>query len=188
MSSQSAKNEPVPVGCVNGRFQPPHNGHLEYIKAAKDCCDFLWIGITQYDLLKKKDCVVAPHRSEASANPLTYYERIGLLSKMLLAEGIADNSFGFVPFPIDDPDHLSQFVPTDVICFTTIYEEWNREKIQLLEDRGYNVRVLWERKLDAKLFSGGKIRDAIRKGDSKWEKSVPAAILSDIKKTHVELR
>ena len=188
MKSRSSHSERVVIGCVNGRFQPPHKGHREYILAAKELCDFLWVGITQYDLLKRKECAVAPHRARASANPLMYYERVHLLSTMLVAEGIPRGSFGFIPFPIDEPDHLSQFVPTSVTCFTTIYEPWNREKIKVLKDLGYEVRVLWERTVEQKLFSGGKIRESIRKGDAQWEKSVPDAILSDIKKAHIELR
>ena len=37
-------------GSVHGRFQPPHNGHLEYILAAKVQVKFLWIGIARYDI------------------------------------------------------------------------------------------------------------------------------------------
>jgi cytidyltransferase-like protein len=188
MKSRSSQSKRVVIGCVHGRFQPPHKGHREYILAAKELCDFLWVGITQYDLLTKKECALAPHRSEASANPLTYCERIDLLSKMLVAENIPRRSFAFIPFPIDEPNHLSQFLPTSVTCFTTIYEPWNREKIKALKGLGYDVRVLWERTVEQKLFSGGKIRQSIRKGDNEWEQSVPAAILSDIKNAHIELR
>ncbi len=37
-------------GCVHGRFQPFHNGHLEYVLAAQSRCAFLWVGITKYDI------------------------------------------------------------------------------------------------------------------------------------------
>jgi cytidyltransferase-like protein len=39
-----------PTTSAHGRFQPFHNGHLEYVRAAKERCDFLWIGITKYDI------------------------------------------------------------------------------------------------------------------------------------------
>ncbi len=186
MNSSQPENKRVPIGCVNGRFQPPHKGHREYILAAKEYCDFLWVGITHYDLLQKNECEIAPHRSEASANPLTYYERAFLLSKMLLAEGIPESSFGFTPFPIDEPSHLWQFLPTTVTCFTTIYEPWNKHKIKILEDLGYTVHVLWERKLEEKAFSGRKIRDSIRQGNTDWEAAIPASIVPDIKNVHIE--
>jgi cytidyltransferase-like protein len=188
MNSAPSTSEHLPVGCVNGRFQPPHNGHREYILAAKERCDFLWLGITHYDLLKKNECEIAPHRADPASNPLTYYERIILLTKMLLAEGIPQASFGFVPFPIDEDSHLTQFMPTTVVCFTTIYEEWNKRKIKVLEDLGYKVNVLWDRSGKEKQFSGGKIRASIRAGKTDWEASVPAALLPDIRDAHIERR
>jgi len=30
---------------IHGRFQPFHNGHLEYMRGAADRSDELWIGI-----------------------------------------------------------------------------------------------------------------------------------------------
>ena len=175
-------------GSVHGRFQPPHNGHREYILAAKKLCDFLWIGITRYDLTKHSECDVAPHRADPRANPLTYFERTTLLSRMLLAEGVSAGSFGFLPFPIDEPMRLEQFVPTSVVCFTTVYEPWNREKIRLLEQKGYTVNVLWERSLEEKEFSGSRIRESMRRRDREWEDHVPAAILQDLKATRIEQR
>jgi len=38
------------TGSIHGRFQPFHNEHLDYVLRALDRCDFLWIGITQYDI------------------------------------------------------------------------------------------------------------------------------------------
>jgi len=34
---------------IHGRFQPFHNGHLEYMRGAADRSDELWIGITNPD-------------------------------------------------------------------------------------------------------------------------------------------
>jgi hypothetical protein len=107
---------------------------------------------------------------------------------MLLGDGIPKTSFGFIPFPIDKPAHIPQFLPKTVVCFTTIYEPWNRHKIKVLEDSGYKVHVLWDRSGSEKEFSGGKIRDSIRKGKADWEKAVPAAIVSEIRNAHIELR
>jgi nicotinamide mononucleotide adenylyltransferase len=36
------------IGVVHGRFQPFHNGHLEYVLSAKQKCDFLYVGIAMW--------------------------------------------------------------------------------------------------------------------------------------------
>ena len=34
---------------IHGRFQPFHNGHLEYLRGAAERSDEVWIGITNPD-------------------------------------------------------------------------------------------------------------------------------------------
>ncbi len=160
-------------GCVHGRFQPPHNGHLEYIGAALERCKFLWIGIARYDIRDNHRCDIAIHRSDKANNPLTYFERISLITEMLQDSGTDKTRFGFIPFPIDQPERLPDFLPTCIPCFTTVYDEWNRHKIAVLEEAGYKVIVLWEKK--EKAISGYVIRDSIRLGTGLWETMVPAA-------------
>ena len=36
-------------GMIHGRFQPFHNGHLEYMRGAAEQSDELWVGITNPD-------------------------------------------------------------------------------------------------------------------------------------------
>jgi hypothetical protein len=81
-----------------------------------------------------------------------------------------------VPFPIDNPELLLQFMPTSVRCYTTIFDDWNRDKIERLRLKGYEVEVLWERSREEKTVSGAKVRDSIVKGDSRWKEMVPSAI------------
>jgi len=172
--------------CVHGRFQPPHNGHLEYISAALDQCKFLWIGITRYDILDTQECEIAKHRVDRINNPLTYFERIGIISEMLQDQGIDKNRFTFIPFPIDQPQHLPQFLPTDIPCFTTVCDDWNRHKISVLEKLGYRVIVLWERK--EKTISGHVIRDSIRRESKIWETMVPRATQKAVSKLDLQNR
>ena len=156
----------VACGSVHGRFQPPHLGHLEYITEAKSLCNFLWIGITQYDLRALKNTSIAEHRSEKQSNPLTYWERVSAISLMLESIGIDKREFGFTPFPIEQPEKIRDFLGEDVVCFTTIYDEWNREKVNILKKLGYDVRILWERQ--KKDHVGSTIRRKIIENDKSW--------------------
>lgn len=170
----------VKVGSVHGRFQPPHLGHRDYILAAKQHCEFLWVGITNYERNASTTSAAAPHRHATDANPFTYLERTILLSKMLVAEGLSSLEFGFVPFPIENPALLAEFIPRDATCFTTIYDDWNREKIATLQRAGYEVRVLWERTPEEKTISGHLVRALLRKGDDRWRSMVAPAVVRDL--------
>ena len=163
----------VAAGSVHGRFQPFHNEHLEYVLAAKDRCDFLWIGITKYDITPSEFTPLGRPRERPENNPLTYFERISIIAEVLVDAGLERGSIAFVPFPIETPQRLPEFMPTSIPCFTTVCEEWNREKIRILRAYGYTVNILWER--TKKLVTGGEIREDIINGGTAWRSMVPAA-------------
>lgn len=160
----------VQEGSAHGRFQPFHNGHLEYILAAKARCEFLWIGITKYETTPSSLTLLGLPREHPHNNPLTYYERIRIISDVLKDEGVSPGAFGFVPFPIETAENLHMFLPTSIPCFTTICEPWNEKKIEVLIDCGYKVEVLWRKD---KLISGSSIREMIMAGRSEWRELVP---------------
>lgn len=160
------------VASVHGRFQPFHNEHLEYVLAAKEASNFLWIGITKYDTTPSEFTPLGRPRERPENNPLTYFERVNMIMAALAEAGVQQGSFGFVPFPIETPHRLAEFMPPTIPCLTTVCEDWNREKIRILRGFGYTVHVLWERE---KRVSGGSIRQDIISGGSAWRNLVPAA-------------
>lgn len=146
-------------GSVHGRFQPFHNGHLEYVLGAAERCQRLYVGVTQYEserLVNTSD--LAPHRSLHSDNPLTFFERCECIRLALQDAGLSADRYTMAPFPIESPELLPQFLPVSVPIFTTIYDEWNREKVRRLQLHGYRVEVLWER--GRKEISGSQVRKA----------------------------
>lgn len=149
---------------MHGRFQPFHNGHLEYILGALEKCEHLYVGITQYEserLVNMSD--LAPHRSLQSENPLTYFERSECIRLALSDADLSPDRYTVIPFPIEWPELLPQFLPLDIPVFTTIYDNWNREKVKRLQNSGYSVEVLWERNIKA--ISGGQVRRALVEDD-----------------------
>lgn len=173
------------IGCVHGRFQPFHNAHLDYVLAAKRECSYLLVGITKYDLEPIHMNPLGMHREQSASNPLSYYERTVLMREALKDAGVVDG-YEFVPFPIETPSALPQFVPKNVLCYTTICEEWNRQKIKVLESAGYVVKVLWEK--EPKVISARAIRAGILEGAQEWRKQVPPATERAVARLNLQSR
>lgn len=169
-----------------GRFQPLHNGHLRYLLAAKQQCDYLWIGISQYDVYSLSTCIEDPHRQKPENNPLTYFERVEMITNALLFCVLKRDEFGFVPFPIETPERLGGFLSTTIPIFTTLSDGWNEHKINLLKKLGYSVIVLWEDR--AKELNGTTIRQLICAGNESWKQMVPRATIEIIEKYKIRDR
>jgi cytidyltransferase-like protein len=165
----------LPRASVHGRFQPFHNGHLEYIEAALARCDFLYVGITQYVIHKlvQVPTASAVHRGQPDSNPLTYHERLLVIDAIMSMLNVTRERYVVLPFPIEEAAELPEFLPTSVPIFTTTYDEWNEQKIETLEACGYEVLNLWTR--PKKLVVGQQIRESIRNGSSAWRQDVPSA-------------
>ena len=164
------------IASAHGRFQPLHLGHVEYLLAAKQRCRFLYVGVTQYILSRLENTSEsAPHRAEPISNPMTFFERQAMIRDVLLECGVPHMEFGVVPFPIEDIAILPEFLPLEVPVLTTIYEEWNREKIARLRAAGYVVEVLYADR--ERVYSGMEIRRLIMTGDTRWKELVPAATI-----------
>lgn len=160
------------VGSAHGRFQPFHLGHLEYVLAAAAKCDFLWIGITQPEIAQlRADTLQRSHRYQPEDNPLSYWERLTVI-QATVADALKSDRFAVVPFPIERPTALPDYVPLSARAYTTVYDDWNRQKVELLTEVGYTVEILWTR--DRKQYVGSEVRRLLRTGDPEWRTLVPS--------------
>lgn len=130
-----------------------------------------WIGITKCETTVASSSSVG--REKPENNPLTFFERITIVSEALIEKGINRTRFGFVPFPIETPVRLSYFMPTSIPCYTTICEQWNEDKIAVLKTQGYEVVVLYSEQ--PKEIIGSVIRKDIVEGGNSWKAMVPPA-------------
>jgi cytidyltransferase-like protein len=178
----------VKIGVVHGRFQPLHIGHLEYFLAAKKKCDFLIVGITNPDPSLTKPDESNPHRSLDTSNPFTYFERYTMIKETLLEAELKREEFDIVPFPINFPDLIKYYVPTEKsVFYITIYDDWGWKKKQLLESIGVRVEVLWVKKESEKPTTGTEIRKRMREGND-WKELVPPAVYRIIKDWKLDKR
>lgn len=160
-------------GCVHGRFQPFHLGHLEYALLAKERCRRLLVGVTNPDPSWVDREAVNAHRHEAESNPFTYLERALMVRDSLLDEGLGAREFVVAPFPIQEPGLCRYYVPEGAMHFVRVYSEWEEEKVRRLRAHGFAVEILDPGK--EKGLSGMEIRRLIRRGFA-WEHTVPTAV------------
>ena len=155
---------------IHGRFQPFHNGHLEYLRRAYERSDEVFVGITNPDPTRIKPEPSDPLRHLPESNPFTYTERLLMVEAVAADEGMAVH---VIPFPVNEPELWSAYVPAGVTQYLRLFSEWGGTKLERLRDAGYNVVILDEGA--DKEISGIDVREALRAGGD-WESLVPPGV------------
>jgi nicotinamide-nucleotide adenylyltransferase len=172
-------------GMVHGRFQPFHNGHLEYLTGAAERCDEVFVGITNPDPERVKPEAADPLRHLPESNPYTYVERLLMVEGAAADAGIAAERLHVIPFPVNEPELWRAYVPDDVVQFIRLFSGWGGTKLERLRAAGYEVVVLDEGA--EKEISGAEVRQALGEGGD-WERLVPpgvAAVLHRLERAPV---
>ena len=167
------------IGVVHGRFQIFHFSHLKYVLAAKKQCKQIVIGITNPERSSNTKGSVDENRFAISSNPFTFFERMLMIRECLIREGLNQSDFFIVPFPIEEPERIANYVPENAQHFLTIYDDWGRQKLDRLRKAGFNVKVLWEKTTADKIHVASKIRKLITDKMS-WNDQVPEAVFECI--------
>jgi cytidyltransferase-like protein len=172
-------------GMIHGRFQPFHNGHLEYMRGAAAQCEELYVGITNPDPSRIKPEPSDPARHLPESNPWSYAERQLMVKAAAQDLGLDLAHVHVIPFPVNEPDLWRAYVPDGVTQFLRLFSDWGGEKLERLRAAGYEVVVLDEGA--EKGLSGSDVRTALREGGG-WESLVPpgvARILRDLERVPV---
>lgn len=167
----------VEVGMVHGRFQPFHNGHLEYLLGAAHRSRQLIVGLTNTDPTHIRREADAPHRDAADANPFPYHVRYRMVRDTAASVGLDLRRLAIVPFPIHQPELWDHYVPREVVHFIRIFSPWEETKRARLAAAGWRVEVL-----DPgvpKRVSGAEVRRLLRQGGA-WQALVPAEVAAVI--------
>jgi len=159
------------VGAVYGRYQPFHNGHLEYAKAALARSEVLFIGITNPDPTQTTFEPTDPERHLPSSNPFTFFERYMMIKAALVDAGVEWHRINIVPFPVHDRGRWCQYVPPEATHFRVLLSDWDAEKIRLLKNGGLKVEVL---DFVVKSVSASLVRTRMV-ADESWRDLVPPA-------------
>ena len=95
----------------------------------------------------------------------------------LLEAGIPREDFEIVPYPIERPEILYNYVPLSATSFFTIYDDWGYEKLHRLGELGYGTHVLFDKR--EKAMCSTEIRQKIVDGID-WSDMVPKAVYNYI--------
>jgi nicotinamide-nucleotide adenylyltransferase len=160
----------VNLGMIHGRFQPFHNGHLEYLRGAAAHSDEVFVGITNPDPQRVKEEASDPLRHLPESNPFSYVERLLMVEAVAEDEGIRVH---VIPFPVNEPELWSAYVPAGVTQYLRLFSDWGGTKLERMREAGYDVAVLDEGA--EKELSGADVRAALR-ADGDWEALVPPGV------------
>ena len=159
---------------VHGRFQPFHNGHLEYLRAAHELCDTLIVGITNPDPTAIVEEPTSEHRHLPESNPYTYFERLLMVREVLCDEGFPDDRSIIIPFPVNSPERWRYYLPSNAVHYVRVFSDWEQSKVDRLREYGYQVEVLHPG--IAKEIEASEVRRRMANGED-WQSLVPAAVV-----------
>ncbi len=158
---------------IHGRFQPFHNGHLEYLGAAVRRCENLIVGITNPDPTQVSEEETSQHRHLPESNPFTFFQRSVMIRELLIEEGIPLERSLIVPFPIHSAERWRYYMPPNVVHYLRVFSPWEQAKVDRLRRQGYVVEVLDPGV--SKAVEATEIRRRMADGEG-WEELVPPSV------------
>jgi len=158
---------------AHGRFQPFHNGHLEYCLEAGARCERLVVGLTNPGPSRIAAEPDDPGRSEPDSNPFPYHVRARMVQLAVFEAGIDPCALQIVPFPIHHKDLWRWYVPPSAVQFLRIQSAWDGRKAERFSAAGYPVVDLAAGR--SKNVSGTQVRERWRDGGD-WRSLVPPAV------------
>lgn len=173
-TSEAMAPSHAPAGCVTGRLQPVHNGHLELFRMVLAAGLRLIVGITNPDPPSREAHPDHDSRHLAENNPFTFHQRLTMVHAALASAGISPVRYDIVPFPLHNPERVEHYVPLDVVQYVRVFSSpWEAGKADMLRGYGYTVELVdgdGEHRITA-----SSIREAYRLGRP-WRDLVPAPV------------
>lgn len=160
-------------GIFVGRFQPFHKGHLGAIKKILDEVDeiVIVVGSSQYS-----------HRLE---NPFTVGERLTMIRRALMEEGIQLSKVWIIPVP---DVHQHMLWVSQIVGYCPKFDvAYANEPLtgRLFMEAGFRIEQVPLIKRD--LYLATKIRKRML-GGGEWEQLVPSSVAKFIKEIEGDVR
>jgi nicotinamide-nucleotide adenylyltransferase len=172
-------------GMIHGRFQPFHNGHLEYLRGAAGRSEEVFVGITNPDPERIRPEASDPLRHLPESNPFSYVDRLLMVKAAAQDAEIDLARVHVIPFPVNEPELWPAYVPDDIVQFIRLFSDWGGTKLERFREAGYEVVVLDQGA--EKEVSGADVRAALRDGGD-WESLVPPGVAQVLKRLERRVR
>ena len=166
---------------IHGRFQPFHNGHLDYVLSGFMKCEQLVIGITNPDAVEFIPEETSEHRHKAESNPFSFFQRSEMIKQSLFDEKIDLNQITIIPFHVFHPVQWKYYLPSPaaVTHFMRIFSDWELKKIEWLKEYGFSVIVIDDGV--KKIITGTEVRKRMLL-NTNWQELVPNGTVRTIEK------
>ena len=169
----------ISQGIVHGRFQPLHNGHIQYILKALESTEHLTIGICTPKICTQEEADETGYPCTAELNPFTHDDRVHMISRTLESEGVEKERYSIIPFP-SDYKNIQSIVRSGTVFFISHSGNLDSRKKEFLENLGYKTEIVLSVE-GTRVESGQKIRALIVNKDDSWKELVPEPV-----KNHIE--
>ena len=71
---------------------------------------------------------------------------------------VPESEYDILPFPINCPEYLLQYVPKDAVYYMGLCDEWDEEKYKILRSLGLKVEILWRKTPEEKGVTASWVR------------------------------
>jgi cytidyltransferase-like protein len=161
--------------AIHGRFQPFHLGHFAYLQHAFRLARTVIVGVTNPVPHRMTAEPTDAHRHLSSSNPLTYYERLEIITAAIVRHDPALLArVRIVPFDVNaNPVTYPQAIPLHVTQVVAPHEPWDHEKARRFATVGYRVVEI---PTVPNRLTATRVRTALQAGDPAWRRMVPAGV------------
>jgi len=162
-------------GCLSGRFQPFHLGHLELFLHVVKSHRQIYVAITNPTPESRSFESTNPKRHLFESNPFSFKDRVAFIESVLVDNKIDRERVVIVPFSLTEPSNWYLEVPPETLQYVRVFSSWEEHKVEVLKQK-YKVEILPTNTSTSPLRAT-EIREAI-KSNSPWTHLVPSGVAS----------
>lgn len=167
--------EPIPLGIVHGRFQPPHSGHIRYILGALKRAERVIIGIATPTLCTEEEAARTGYPCTPALNPFSFDERKEMITCALDAHNVLHERYSFIQFP-SDYANLATLIPPNAVFLISSTSPADGRKMAHLAALGYETETVMRLPEGAEREHAEAVRESVREGTEVWKTLVPEPI------------
>lgn len=161
------------AGCLTGRFQPFHLGHLELFLTIAESHELVYVAITNPTIMSRNFESTNPDRHLPESNPFSFEERVRFVELVAKENGIDRKRVITVPFSLTEQSSWYSQVPPETLQYVRVYSPWEAHKVSVLGQR-YQVKMLMGNTTGMPIRAT-LIREAM-KTDCPWTHLVPPCV------------